>query len=157
MALLACGQDAESMDALIQRAQETSFMGPTTYANFQDRTSLTEFQEKRDRAYAFCIKTYSLVSDRSRCFDQQHLSIFAERRALNYVDIIKRNGLTMGDYEFGPGSPEWYVFHDGQNWKNAKEYCYSVYSDGGENDARALGPCLSAALGSDFFGMVGVP
>ena len=37
-----------------------------------------------------------------------------------------------------------------------RAHCRSVYTDHGSRDARMLGPCMSAATGGDYFGVMPV-
>ncbi len=100
----------------------------------------------RDHAYRFCIDRYEAATT---CFDAQDYSLIAANHAESNARRAVRRQTGHPAFDAIRRHPE--AFDD------ARRYCFSTYRDAGAADARMLGPCLSNATGSDFFGIMPVP
>jgi hypothetical protein len=101
----------------------------------------------RDRAYTFCLSKKPADKD---CLNEQDWSLFEYANAFWLVREFRS--------ETDPTSPfaRGYQLNPSA-FDRPRRYCLSVYEDAGSRDARSLGPCMAAATGGDFFGVVPVP
>ena len=139
----ACQSDARQ----IADAQAKSSFGPTAKWRLDQALSRSEFQDMRDRAYRYCLG--EKASDKN-CLNEQDHSLFAYANTFRLVRIFRS--------EVEPSDP-FAVAHkqDHAAFERIHRYCRSIYDDQGSRDARGLGPCMSAGVGGDFFGVVLVP
>jgi hypothetical protein len=131
----------------IKQMQASAFLGSTEKWNLSGEWRIS-MGEMRDRAYRFCITRHS--EDRT-CADRQDFSLHAAMNADATADAAKSGKVDKED------AIAFSLHLEPKLYEDARKYCFSVYEDAGSEDARALGPCLSNATGSDFFGIRGVP
>lgn len=141
-----CGADRDK-GRHIADLQEKSFLGTTAAWELDPALRPSKVQEMRDRAYRYCLT--EKVSDHG-CFAQQDQSLFEYANSFRVVRIFRS--------ENKPTFP-FAVAHKGDPaaFGRAESYCRSVYEDQGSRDARSLGPCMSAVVGADYFGVIPVP
>lgn len=130
----------------IDTAQRNSKFGRTADWRISDANWSKNTETMRDRAYRFCIERYEANTN---CFNEQDYSLIAA----NHSETNARRAI---------GKESDYPHFDSirvrpEAFDEARRYCFSVYQDAGAADARILGPCLSNAIGGDFFGIVPVP
>ena len=101
----------------------------------------------RDRAYDYC--STEKASDNS-CADAQDESLFQYANTFRLIGIFRSE--PDPTFAFAIGHKQ-----DPAALDRIHRYCRSIYEDHGSRDARVLGPCMSAGVGADFFGVVGVP
>lgn len=144
-AITSCGPDRRDGSQLAS-LQAKSKLGVTTAWKLDPALSTSIIQGMRDRAYQFC--SAEKPSDKS-CPSEQDYSLFEYSNAFRLVRLFRSAD--------GPSDP-FAIGHklDPAAFERAKRYCYSIYEDDGSRDARGLGPCMSAAVGADFFGIVPV-
>ena len=145
LVLGACGNrqsDAEQ----IANLQAKSALGPTAGWKLDPALPQTKVQDMRDRAYRYCLN--ERASDQN-CLGEQDHSLFAYANSFRLVRIFRS--------ESEPTFP-FAIAHkqDPAAFERVHQYCRSVYEDQGSSDARGLGPCMSAGIGADFFGVVPV-
>jgi len=146
VALTGCGEMAPSAQE-VASAEAKSMMGPLSKWKLDSAIKATTLQQMRDRAYVFCLT--KKASDKN-CPTEQDWSLLTYANAFSLVRQFRS--------EANPTFP----FAEGHKlnpsaFELARRYCLSVYADAGSGDARSLGPCMSAAVGGDYFGIVPVP
>jgi hypothetical protein len=126
--------------------QAKSLLGATAAWKLDPALPSTKVQEMRDRAYRYCLIE---KASNQRCFAEQDHSLFEYANSFRVVRIFRS--------EDKPTFP-FAVAHkrDPAAFRRAESYCRSVYEDQGSRDVRGLGPCMSAVVGADFFGVVPV-
>lgn len=131
-------------DRQIADLQARSSLGATATWKLDAALPSSKVREMRDRAYRYCLT--EKASDQS-CFAEQDHSLFEYANSYRLVRIFRS--------EDKPTFP-FAVAHkrDAAAFDRAESYCRSVYEDQGSRDARGLGPCMSAVVGADFFGVV---
>ena len=136
-----CGEGREIADL-----QAKSVLGATAAWKLDPALPSSEVQEMRDRAYRYCL---TVKGSDQRCFAEQDHSLFEYANSFRMVRIFRS--------EAKPTFP-FAIAHkrDTAAFGRAESYCRSVYEDQGSRDARGLGPCMSAAVGADFFGVMPV-
>ncbi len=144
LALSACGSQFDAKQ--VADLQAKSALGPTNQWDLEPELPLVKVQAMRDRAYQFCLS--EKASD-EECVKEQDHSLFQYANTFRLVRIFRS--------EENPTYP-YAVAHknDPSAFERIQRYCLSLYEDQGARDARALGPCMSAAVGADFFRIVPV-
>lgn len=101
----------------------------------------------RDRAYHFC---RDIKNDDRICYVDQNRSIFGYSNSFSLVQMFR---------EEKPPIEGFVAAHqrNKEAFQRIRNYCEGVYRDQGSADARGLGPCMAAGMGSDYFGIVPVP
>ena len=146
MQLAACG-DALPTAREVGSAQATSKLGPISGWELDAAVNGAQLQQMRDRAYVFCLSKRPVDKD---CLSEQDWSLFEYANAFRKVRGFRS--------EANPTFPFAKGFQlNPSAFDRSRRYCSSVYEDSGSRDARSLGPCMSAATGGDFFGVVPVP
>lgn len=142
VAVAACGKSGPNFASL----QARSPLGPTSEWKLDPALRLADVQEMRNRAYGYCLS--KKPSDQLCTAEEDH-SLFEYANSFRTVRLFRS--------EDKPTFP-FAVAHkqDASAFERARRYCNSVYEDQGSRDARSLGPCMSAAIGADFFGFVPV-
>ena len=145
LVLASCGPDQSQLREIAD-LQAKSFLGATGSWKLDPALSSSKVQEMRDRAYRYCLS--EKASDQG-CLAAQDHSLFEYANSFRVVRIFRS--------EDKPTFP-FAVAHkrDPAAFGRAETYCRSVYEDQGSRDARSLGPCMSAVVGADFFGVVPV-
>jgi len=148
IALLLGGCHSRQADvSRIAEAQRNSLYGPTDQWKLDPAVPRAQIQEIRDRGYAYCLTKKPTDKD---CANQQDHSVFMYASAFAMVRMFRSEAKPTFPYAIGhKQGPETFDL--------VRRYCMSVYDDAGSNDARALGPCMSAGVGADFFGVVPKP
>jgi hypothetical protein len=128
-------------------AEAKSMLGPISKWKLDPALNAEALQKMRDRAYNFCLTKRPSDKD---CFNEQDWSLFEFANA--YASFR----------EFRSGANSSFPFARGYSlipsaFERPRRYCMSVYVDAGSQDARSLGPCMSAATGGDYFGIAPVP
>lgn len=144
--LLVAACSAEGVDApRVRDAQARSPLGSLEKWDLDTALLSADLQGMRDRAYIFCAK-----KPRSAvCEEEQDLSLFAYANSFRLVRLFRSEPNPSFSFaKAHKAEPE--AFH------RVKHYCETVYQDQGATDARSLGPCMSAGVGSDFFGLAPV-
>ncbi|WP_314372478.1 hypothetical protein [Sphingomonas paucimobilis] len=146
--LLLVGCDAEKPEFnQFSKAQSASGFGSTNTWHIDPALNSVNIQKMRDRAYYFC---HDRKNDDRTCYVDQDQSIFGYINAFNLVRTFR-----------GEKPPiEGFVAAHQRNRKSfqrIRNYCEGVYKDQGSADARSLGPCMAAGMGSDYFSIVPVP
>ena len=146
LVLSACGHrqsDAEQ----IANLQAKSAIGPTSEWKLDPALPQSDVKEMRDRAYRYCLS--NKPSDQS-CLGEQDHSLFQYSNSFRLVRVFRSEAKPTFPYA---------VAHkeDPAAFERVHQYCRSVYEGQGAGDARALGPCMSAGVGADFFGVIPVP
>jgi hypothetical protein len=144
--LSACG-NGHSAGQQIADAQAKSFYGATAHWKLDPALARSEVQEMRDRAYGYCLREKPSEKD---CFNEQDHSLFDYTNAFGLVRIFHSEAEPTFPYAVGHKQSR-------AAFERVRRYCRSVYEDAGSRDARSLGPCVSAGVGADFFGVVPVP
>lgn len=145
LVLSACGSrqtDAEQ----IANLQAKSAIGPTAKWQLDPALPQSQVQDMRDRAYRFCLN--EKPADK-RCLGEQDHSLFQYSNSFRLVRIFRSESKPTFPYAIAHKD-------DPAAFEHILQYCRSVYEDQGSSDARALGPCMSAGFGADFFGIVPV-
>ena len=150
--IAACASQPISQDFPIAEAQAQSFFGQDLSLDASDDEANRRLGKQRNEAYVFCFEKLENEAERSSCFDWQDQSLITAHNVENYVADLRSKELKIDQFEFGPETAEFQIYHNPKLWDDAREYCYSIYRASGSKDARALGPCLSSAIGWDFFG-----
>ena len=132
---------------VVRAQQASSQFGPTKNWRVANVAWAKSTQDMRDRAYRFCLirrpkdagcmtaQDYSLISANHAESNVLHASASLDNVS-PYFKAIRERPATFSD---------------------ARRFCLQIYQDAGSADARILGPCLSNAIGADFFGIVPVP
>ena len=141
-----CGADPDE-GRHIAGLQAKSFLGTTAAWDLDPALRPSEVQEMRDRAYRYCLT--EKPSDQA-CFAQQDQSLFEFANSYRVVRIFRSENKST--FPFALAHKE----HPAA-FGRAESYCRSVYEDQGSRDARSLGPCMAAAVGADYFGVIPVP
>lgn len=126
--------------------QAKSSLGPTAGWKLDPALQQATVQQMRDRAYLYCLNERK--TDQPCLIDQDH-SLFEYANSFRLVRMFRS--------EDEPTFP--YAVAHKQNpaaFDRIHRYCRSIYQGQGSRDARALGPCMSAGVGADFFGVVPV-
>jgi hypothetical protein len=144
LVVTSCGADGDA--GQIADLQAKSSLGATAMWKLDAALPSLKVREMRDRAYRYCLT--EKASDQT-CLAAQDHSLFEYANSFRLVRIFRA--------EDKPTFP-FAVAHkrDPAVFDRAESYCRSVYEDQGSRDARGLGPCMSAAVGADFFGVVPV-
>jgi hypothetical protein len=131
----------------VAELQAGAYFGATADWKLDPRLPQASVQEMRDRAYRYCL---GRKAPDENCFREQDQSLFAFAKSFALVRTFRS--------EQEPTFP-FAVAHqlEPAAFEGVRRYCQSVYEDAGSGDARSLGPCMSAAVGADFFGIVPVP
>jgi len=131
----------------ITNLQAKSVLGPTADWQLDPALTQSKIQQMRNRAYHYCLSEKS--SDQSCLGDQDH-SLFQYANSFRLVRTFRSEAKPTFPYA---------VAHkeDPAAFNRVLQYCRSAYEDQGSNDARALGPCMSAGIGADYFGLIPVP
>lgn len=131
----------------LREAQAKSGYGPTTKWRLAPATWSQSTQDMRDRAYRFCaIKRPKDMA----CRDAQDASLIVANHAeSNFANLSKDTDSISPYFEAIRMRPEAFI--------NVRDHCLQIYEDAGSADARLLGPCISNAVGGDYFGIVPVP
>lgn len=145
MAACGCSQK-DAAPASFSEAQAKSRMGPVSAWKIDPALPRAELQNMRDRAYRYCVS--AKAGDR-QCFVEQDLSLFEFARSFAIARFLISEDSPANFYAEGLRS-------DPKAFRRAVAYCYSIYSDHGAADARMLGPCVSPAVGGNFFGIATV-
>ncbi|MHA3841354.1 hypothetical protein ACX0GZ_09055 [Sphingomonas aestuarii] len=146
IALVACDDEARNRQSL-RDAQARSPFGPVQRWNLDAAVPAAEVQAIRDRAYAFCQR--KLQGANADCEREQDLSLFAYANSFRLMRIFR--------IEANPTFPFAEAHkNDPAAFQRVTRYCEAVYHDQGGSDARSLGPCMSAGVGGDFFGLIDV-
>ena len=145
VALSACGAD-QSDARQIADAQSKSGIGSTAEWKLDPALPLSKVQVMRDRAYRYCFS--EKVSDTS-CLAEQDHSIFAYANSFRLVRIFRRKEIPT--FEFAVAHKQ-----NPAEFERVNRYCIAIYEDQRSADARSLGPCMSAGVGADFFGVLPV-
>ncbi|MFE8583011.1 hypothetical protein ACFX59_02780 [Sphingomonas sp. NCPPB 2930] len=146
--LIACGKremppTAEQLHA----EQQRSTYGPTSDWRLSDATWSRSTQKMRDRAYLFC---WQKRRGDPQCPPSQDFAlILANHAESNARAAVRGERPGMPFFDAIRQRPDAYIA--------ARQHCMIVYQDGGAADARSLGPCLTNAVGGDYFGIVPVP
>ncbi|HEU0311302.1 MAG TPA: hypothetical protein VFR36_08810 [Sphingomicrobium sp.] len=141
-----CGgrqQDAEQITDL----QSKSWIGPTAKWPLDPALSQSKVQEMRDRAYSYCLTEKPSDQD---CLREQDDSLFQYASSFGLIRIFRAENEPT--FPFAAGHQL-----DPSAFERVHRYCRSIYVDQGSRDARSLGPCMSAGIGADYFGIVPVP
>ncbi len=146
LALLTGCQASEDISKQeLERLQSQSALGRTEGWRIRDVRWRGSLQDMRDAAYRFCLNRHGGAST---CFDQQDVSLQYSALSDDYVADVRagrKQGTTPLREAILKQSPGQY--------RKAREYCFSVYRDSGSGDARSLGPCITNAVGEDYFSM----
>jgi len=145
-ALIGCGKGAPSAHE-IASAEAKSTLGPIAKWKLDPGVNRTALQQMRDRAYVFCLT--KKASDKN-CTGEQDWSLFTYANAFYMVRQFRSESNPTFPFAKGHSS-------NPSAFELPRRYCMSVYVDAGSQDARSLGPCMSAATGGDYFGIVPVP
>lgn len=141
--LAGCVPSTAEADAQLRSAQQASTFGATTTWRLSTANWSKATPAMRDAAYRFCVERHGADTT---CFLEQDLSLIAA----NHVETNARRAIrTESDGPYADAIRARPAAFD-----DARRYCFSVYRDAGAQDARMLGPCLSSATGSDFFGII---
>ena len=144
-ALAACG-DGQTDAQVIAGLQAKSALGPTSEWRLDPALALSVVQGMRDRAYRFCL---SKKSSDEECTGEQDQSLFAYANSFRLVRGFRS--------EVEPVFPYARAHKDDPSaFGRALNYCGSIYVDQRSEDARSLGPCMSGAVGADYFGVIPV-
>lgn len=146
VAVVACDDEIRDRQSLWD-AQETSSFGPVHQWNLDAAVPADKVQAIRDRAYAFCQRKDQGAS--AACEREQDLSLSAYANSFRSVRIFRSEANPT--FPFAKAHKE-----DPAAFQRRRRYCEAVYRDQGESDARSLGPCMSAGVGGDFFGLIAV-
>lgn len=146
LALIGCAKGPPSTKQ-VASAEAKSAIGPISKWKLDPAVNRTVLQQMRDRAYEFCLAEKAAGSD---CVKDQDWSLFTYANGFAVYRQFRSEAdpkfpFAVG-YKGNPSAFEW-----------PQRYCLSVYVDAGSRDARSLGPCMSAATGGDYFGIVPVP
>ena len=146
LVLSACG-NRQSGAEQITNLQAKSALGPTAEWKLDPSLPQAKVQEMRNHAYRYCLS--EKPSDQS-CLGEQDHSLFEYSNSFRLVRIFRSEEKPTFPYA---------VAHkeDPAAFERVHQYCRSAYEDQGSRDARALGPCMSAGTGADFFGVIPVP
>ncbi len=146
IALAAC--DDEAHDRLSLRdAQAKSTFGPVQRWHLDAAVPAAKVTAIRDFAYAFCQRKHQGAN--AACEREQDLSIFAYANSFRMVRIFR--SAQNPTFPFAKAHKD-----DPAAFQRVMRYCEAVYRDQGGSDARSLGPCMSAGIGGDFFGLIAV-
>jgi hypothetical protein len=146
LALAACGKSPPNAQ-VIASAEAKSTLGPITKWKLDAAVNGMALQQMRDRAYVFCLARKA--SDKS-CAGEQDWSLFTYANAFSLFREFRS--------EANPTSPFAKAYQQRPSaFELPRRYCLSVYVDSGSQDARSLGPCMSVAIGRDYFGVVAIP
>ncbi len=127
-------------------AQAKSQLGPTASWMLDKAVSRSEIQGMRDRAYSFCADK---KPPNPNCFDEQDHSLFEYARSFDTIRLFRAEQNPTFPFALGHKL-------DPNAFKRVHDYCRTVYTDHGSDDARMLGPCMIAGTGGDYFGVVQV-
>ena len=100
----------------------------------------------RDQAYRYCLS--EKVSDQN-CLGDQDVSLFGYANSFRVIRLFRQESKPTLPFAIGH-------MQDPTAFERVNRYCQSIYEDHGSRDARSLGPCMSAGVGADFFGVVPV-
>lgn len=146
LVLTACGNGQPDAQRIAD-AQTRSFLGRTDQWKLDTALDRPRVQQMRDRSYSYCLSKRPSDED---CFNLQDHSLFEYANAFALVRIYRS--------EKNPAFPYARAHKETPAaFEQVYRYCRSVYDDAGARDARSLGPCMSAGVGADFFGVVPVP
>ncbi len=146
LTLAGCSPVADPSTGQIRTAQDGSDFGPIRNWKLSPANWSKNTQAMRDRAYRFCMERTAATR---ACFAEQDHSLIAA----NHAESNARRAVAgdSGDPHLAELRRHPEAFDD------VRRHCFSIYDDAGSADARVLGPCLSAATGSDYFGIISVP
>ena len=146
MMISACSH-ASPDTATLGRLQTKSPYGQIATWQLDADLSQPDLQQMRDRAYSYCL--HQKAADKS-CLLDQDTSLFFYANSYRLVRGYRAEANSI--YPFA-------VAHNRDHgaFGRVLKYCLAVYKDQGASDARALGPCVSAGVGSDYFSLVAVP
>ena len=146
LALAACGKSPPPAQS-IASAEAKSTLGPISKWKLDAAVNGVALQQMRDRAYAFCLT--EKPSDKN-CASEQDWSLLTYANAFSLFREFRSEA--NATFPFAKAYAQ-----RPSAFEVPRRYCLSVYVDAGSHDARSLGPCMSAATGGDYFGIVAVP
>ena len=152
LTLPACTESAEGALDQFKAAQQRSYLGPTSDWPLMSGFWADSMQLMRDQAYRRCSER---SGDASACFDRQDWALMATMNIDKDVATVRAGRDSALPSLFVPEF-EQSIRDMPEGFDEARRQCFDIYraSDG---DARSLGPCLSAAVGREYFGIVPVP
>ncbi len=145
LVLSACG-DRLLDGKQITELQAKSALGPTAEWPLDTALPQSEVQEMRDHAYRFCLS--NKASDQG-CLNEQDHSLFQYANSFRLVRLFRSEAKPTFPYAIAHKN-------NPAAFQRVLRYCRSAYEDQGSGDTRVLGPCMSAGMGSDFFGVIPV-
>ena len=131
----------------IADAQAKSFYGQTAKWELDSALPQSTIQAMRDRAYRYC---FDEKASAEGCLDEQDHSLFQYANSFRLVRTFRSEAEPT--FPFAAAHKQ-----DPAAFERVHLYCRSIYQDQGARDARALGPCMSAGVGADFFSVIPVP
>lgn len=146
LAVFGCNKAGPSAQD-VASAEVKSSMGPISAWKLDGALSATVLQQMRDRAYVFCLTERKTDAN---CTNEEDASLFSYANAFRIFRQLLSESEPISPYA------EAYKLNPAA-FQLPRRYCLSVYADAGSRDARSLGPCMSAATGEDYFGIVPVP
>lgn len=146
--LLLFGCNAEQPEFnQFSKAQSASGFGATNTWHIDPALNIVSIQKMRDRAYHFC---HDRKNDDRICYADQDQSIFGYTNAFSLVRMFREEKTPIEGFAAAHQRNK-------ETFQRILHYCEGVYRDQGSADARGLGPCMAAGMGSDYFGIVPVP